>query len=100
MDVGHDKWYGVAGAVSIPLKLGWSVSPRWEFYNDAAGATSGQIQKLQELTGTLQYQVKKFPLIARLEFRGDFSDHAFFGGSKYQPTALMGLLYTFKGKIS
>jgi len=100
VDVGHDKWYGVAGAVSIPLKLGWSVSPRWEFYNDAAGATSGQIQKLQELTGTLQYQVKKFPLIARLEFRGDFSDHAFFGGSKYQPTALMGLLYTFKGKIS
>ena len=24
VDVGHDKWYGVAGAVSIPLKLGFT----------------------------------------------------------------------------
>lgn len=102
---GHDQWYGVAGAVSIPLKAGWSVSPRWGFYNDAAGATSGQMQKLQEWTGTLQYQLKKFPLITRGEYRYDFSDHDFFAGNgsrppaKSQQTALVGMVYTFKGKI-
>jgi len=101
---GRDHWYGVAGAVTIPIAARWSVSPRWEYYNDATGATTGVAQQVQEVTATLQYQPRVPAFTARAEFRCDFSDKPFFdnngttAGSRRQPTALLALLYTWKGK--
>jgi len=100
---GRDDWFGIAGAVTLPMSARWSISPRWEYYNDATGATTGVIQKLQEVTATLQYQPRIPDLTARAEFRCDFSDKPFFDSgtspaSKLQPTALLALLYTWKGK--
>jgi hypothetical protein len=101
---GRDRWYGVAGAVTIPLVARWSISPRWEYFNDPTGATTGVAQQLQELTATLQYQPRVPALTARAEFRCDFSDKPFFdnngtpSASRRQETALVALLYTWKGK--
>jgi hypothetical protein len=101
--LGRDSWYGIAGAVALPISARWSISPRWEFYNDATGATTGLAQKLQEVTATLQYQPPVRGLLLRAEIRDDFSDKPFFvTGSKEtsrrQETALIALLYTFKGQ--
>jgi hypothetical protein len=101
---GRDRWYSVAGAVTIPVAARWSISPRWEYYNDATGATTGVAQQLQEVTATLQYQARVPALTARAEFRCDFSDKPFFdnngtpSSSRRQETALVALLYTWKGK--
>jgi hypothetical protein len=99
---GRDSWYGVAGAISIPVAARWSISPRWEYFDDPNGATTGLKQRLQEITATLQYQPPIHALVARAEFRCDFSDKPFFldngssVGSRRQPTALVALLYTWK----
>jgi hypothetical protein len=101
---GRDHWYSVAGAVTIPVAARWSISPRWEYFNDATGATTGVAQQLQEVTATLQYQPRVPALTARAEFRCDFSDKPFFenngtpSASRRQETALVALLYTWKGK--
>jgi hypothetical protein len=100
---GRDSWYGVAASATLPIVNRWSVSPRWEFYNDVTGATSGVVQKLQELTTTVQYQPPVKNLLIRAELRGDFSDTPFFltestTKSKKQETALLAVLYTWKGK--
>jgi len=101
--LGRDSWYGVAGAVTLPIAARWSISPRWEYYNDPTGATSGTAQQLQEVTATLQYQPKVRDMLVRAEFRSDFSDKPFFltgrtETSKRQETALLAVLYTWKGK--
>jgi hypothetical protein len=101
--LGRDSWYGIAGAVTLPISARWSVSPRWEYYNDPTGATSGVKQSLQELTGTLQYQPRVNNMLVRFELRSDFSDEPFFltgvaAKSKTQDTALLALLYTWKPK--
>lgn len=100
---GRDSWYGVAGAMMVPIFARWSVCPRWEFYKDATGATSGVTQGLQEVTATLQYQPRLRNLLLRGELREDFSNKAFFltdrkDLSKRQATALVSILYTVHGK--
>jgi hypothetical protein len=100
---GRDSWWGVAGSLTVPLIAHWSLCPRWEFYKDATGATSGLVQSLQEVTATVQYQPRIKDLFVRAELRSDFSDKPFFlsgntATSKKQATALLAILYTVRGK--
>jgi Putative beta-barrel porin-2, OmpL-like. bbp2 len=74
---GYDRWYGWATAWRYSLSDRWSISPRVEWYNDATGATTGIPQHLQEFTLTGEYRPTKF-LMARLEYRRDWSDRASF----------------------
>jgi hypothetical protein len=74
---GYDRWYGWATAWRYSSKDRWSIGPRVEWYNDATGATTGLPQHLHEATLTGEYRPVKFAM-ARLEYRRDWSDRAFF----------------------
>jgi len=94
--LGRDRWWGVAGSASLPIINRWSFCPRWEFFNDPTGATTGVAQRIQEVTGSFQYQPKLKDMAIRAELRNDFSNQMFFAKSKTQATALLAVLYTFK----
>ncbi len=76
---------------------------RYERLNDRAGLFSGTIQNLNELTSTLGWRpVEGFE--ARLEYRRDFSNVAFFSTSQpgrlssHQDTFTLGMLWWLGGK--
>lgn len=99
---GADAWYGAAAAVRWNLNERLSLSPRVEYYIDQTGFTSGLAQHLRELTGTVQYKLANF-VTARLEYRKDFSNRAFFprtatGLDNDQATLSLALLVSFKGE--
>jgi hypothetical protein len=90
---GKDQWSGVAGAARFSLAKHWSLSPRFERFNDSTGFNTGTPQHVLEGTATLDYHPAKF-LIARSEFRRDWSDHAVFANDRRtQKTVLMGLIF-------
>ena len=108
-DYGHDSvagdgvdWYGVAFGVKYQHDDKWAFIPRYEYFKDANGFSTGTTQNLQEVTLTGEYKTP-VGLLARFEFRTDFSDKEFFlndSGStkKYQPTVVVGLIYAFSSK--
>jgi hypothetical protein len=94
--VGKDQWTGVAGAARFSLAKHWSISPRFERFNDSTGFNTGIPQHVLEGTATLDYHPAKF-LIARSEFRRDWSDHAVFANDRRtQTTVLMGLIFVIQ----
>ena len=108
-DYGHDKvsgngvdWYGVAFGVKYQHNDKWAFSPRYEIFDDADGFSTGTVQRLQELTLTGEFKAPA-GLLARVEFRNDFSDDKFFvkdsgALSKTQPIIMVGLIYAFSNK--
>ena len=65
-------------------------------FDDPEGFTTGTAQRVEEFTLTGEYKMNDW-LMSRLEFRNDWSDVPFFqtskpGGSKTQPTVLLGLI--------
>jgi hypothetical protein len=108
-DYAHDKvagdgvsWYGVAFGVKYQHDDQWAFIPRYEIFKDAQGFSTGTTQTLQEVTLTGEYKTP-VGLLARFEFRTDFSDQEFFLSSsgdakKYQPTVTVGLIYAFSAK--
>jgi hypothetical protein len=108
-DYGHDKvsgdgvdWYGVAFGVKYQHNDQWAFIPRYEIFKDADGFSTGTTQTLQEITLTGEYKTP-VGLLARVEFRTDFSDEKFFvkdsgALSKTQPTVMVGLVYAFSSK--
>jgi hypothetical protein len=100
---GSSRWVGIAGAGRFGV-LGWlALSPRAEWFNDAAGFTTGTPQKLGEVTLTAEFKAAS-RLLSRIEYRKDWSDQAFFergagpGRVKTQDTILVGLVAYFAGK--
>jgi hypothetical protein len=95
---GHSSWYGVAGAFRYQLTKRIAISPRVEWFNDANGFSTGTVQKLKEGTITGEYKYND-RVVARLEFRRDTSDKAFFdrgaqlAAVKSQNTATLGLMF-------
>ena len=80
----------------------WAFSPRYEYYNDADAFTTGLDQKLQEITLTGEYKTP-VGLLARFEFRSDFSNKEFFvkdsgATTKTQPWVSVSLIYAFSSK--
>ena len=92
------SWQGIAGAFRYQLTKRIAISPRAEFFNDANGFSTGTIQKIKEGTITGEYKYNDH-LVARLEFRHDASDKAFFdrgaqlAAAKGMNTATLGLVY-------
>lgn len=100
---GKDQWSGVAAAAKFSTSKKTSLSFRAERFNDTTGFTTGTPQHLEEGTATFDYRPASF-LIARSEFRRDWSDQAVFDldgkprASKSQTTMLVGLILVLKGE--
>jgi hypothetical protein len=109
VDYGHDKvggdpvdWYGLALGAKYQATDKWAFSPRYEIFKDADGFATGTTQTLQDITLTGEYKAAG-GLIARFEFRTDFSDEDYFAkdsGSlvSTQPSLSIGLIYAFSSK--
>jgi hypothetical protein len=106
-DYGHNNaplsgpsasWYGIAGAFRYQLSKRFAISPRIEWFDDANGFSTGTVQKIKEGTITGEYKYNDH-LLARLEFRRDVSDKAFFdrgaqtATAKSMNTATLGLVF-------
>ena len=108
-DYGHDKvtgdgvdWSGVAVGVKYQATPTWAFSPRYELFTDSDGFATGLDQTVQEITLTGEYKAPA-GLLARIEFRTDFSDEEYFTKddgdfTKTQPTLTFSLVYSFSNK--
>jgi hypothetical protein len=83
-DYGHDTvggigghWQGIAGYARFQANKVIAIAPRFEWYDDHAGFTTGAVQTLKEATITLEAKALD-SLLCRLEYRGDFSDQNVF----------------------
>jgi hypothetical protein len=100
---GQNHWDGIAGAARFQLTGAWAMAPRIEWFNDAAGFSTGTIQKMKEFTYTLEYKAKE-GLLMRTEFRHDWSNAAVFDHGnqaanwKSQDTVLVGFVAFFGPK--
>ena len=96
-------WTGVAGAVHYQVTGKWSFSPRVEWFNDHNGFATGTNQHVKEVTLTGEYKMLE-GLLARLEYRYDWSDVPFFNvgtilaHSKTQTTLTLGVVAYFGPK--
>ena len=108
-DYGRDKesgatvqWQGVAANAKFQANDWFALAPRWEYFDDEHGFTSGAAQKIKEFTITGEFKHKD-GVIARLEYRHDYSDIPFFLKnanlpSDHQDTFTVGLIYAFSTK--
>lgn len=60
--------------------------PRYEWFHDVDGYTTGTPQRVQEVTLTGDYIIAR-GLVSRLEYRNDWSDQAAFQQSAGRPPA-------------
>ncbi len=97
---GKVHWQGVAGYLRYTPTEKLSFTPRYEWFGDYNGFSTGTAQRVKEFTMTGEYKVRP-SLITRLEYRRDWSDRPFFPKSdplilaKSQSTVLAGLIWTF-----
>jgi hypothetical protein len=94
-------WTGVAFAARMSKGI-FAFTPRFEWFNDADGFSTGTAQKLKEFTVTGEVKLKE-GVLTRLEYRRDFSNERFFergptGSSKHQDTILIGMTAYFGPK--
>lgn len=94
-------WTGIAFAAKMSKGI-FAFTPRFEFFNDADGFSTGTTQKVKEFTMTGEIKMKE-GVLTRLEYRRDFSNQKFFergasGLSKNQDTVLIGLVAFFGPK--
>jgi putative OmpL-like beta-barrel porin-2 len=95
-------WQGIAGYAKLQARKWLAVSPRFEWYDDPSGFTTGAPQTLKEVTGTFELKPSD-ALVWRIEYRHDFSDSPVFEtGSgafkKTQSSIGFGVLYSFSTK--
>jgi len=84
------KWYGIAGAVHFQPTSKWAFTPRVEWFKDRDGFETGLAQDLKEVTLTGEYRMIE-GLLARLEYRRDWSNQPFFfRGSSVNGTTGLG----------
>jgi hypothetical protein len=95
-------WQGIAGYAKVQANKVVAFSPRVEWYDDPSGFTTGAVQKLKEVTGTLELKSTE-GFMWRIEYRTDFSDSAVFKNQsgalkKNQSSIGFGVLYSFSTK--
>jgi len=92
------RWQGLAVYARVQVLPSWALTPRFEWYDDTDGFTTGAAQKVKELTFTTEQKLGG-KLLTRIEYRHDFSDVPFFpkdgGLSKNQDNLTVGLVYVF-----
>jgi hypothetical protein len=97
-------WQGIAGIVKFQASKVVAFAPRYEYYNDADGFSTGTIQKLQEFTATLELKAAD-NFLWRIEYRGDWSNQTPFLNSSTgtyqgsQQSIGFGILYSFTSKL-
>jgi hypothetical protein len=97
---GSSGWHGVATSVQWKPASRVALSPRYEWFHDVKGFTTGTAQVLQEVTVTGDYYLHR-GLAVRAEYRLDRSDKPFFdqgdrvGINRSQPTALVSIIASF-----
>lgn len=107
-DYGHDTvagadavWQGVAIYAKAQATPNFALIPRYEYYDDADGFTTGTAQAVQEFTLTAEVKHSQ-GLITRLEYRRDWSDTDFFKKGRAlrdnQNTFSVGFVYAFSSK--
>lgn len=108
-DYGHDRvagapvhWQGIAGYLRVQANKWLAFTPRFEWYDDHDGFTTGLPQTVKEITFTSEHKISN-GLLTRLEYRRDFSDKGFFFKPvdrlvKAQSTITFGLVYAFSSK--
>jgi hypothetical protein len=74
---GYNDWYGLAGAGRYQLSKVFAIAGRLECFDDPGGFSTGRRQTLKEGTATAEGKVNDH-LVARLEYRHDQSNQAFF----------------------
>jgi hypothetical protein len=93
---------GVAGYLKYQAAPKFAIVPRYEYYNDGDGFSTGTPQKLQDFTITLELKGAD-NFMWRVEYRGDYSNESVFKtdtGSfkKTQQSLAFGFLYSFSSK--
>ena len=97
------RWIGIAGAARFQLNKWFALAPRVEYFDDENGFSTGTKQKLKEFTFTAEGKMAE-GLLARLEFRRDWSDQPFFdrgatpAASKTMTTIALGIVAFFGPK--
>ena len=71
------RWQGIAVALHYQATGKVAFTPRYEYYKDGSGFTTGLQQNVNEFTMTGEYKIPE-GLLARLEYRRDGSDEPFF----------------------
>ncbi len=97
---GH--WRGFAGYLRYAFTSKLAFAPRFEIFDDHDGFRTGLRQRLKEVTLTQELKLAT-NLLARFEFRRDFSDQEFFNRSfgrtvRSQNTLLVGFSYFFSSR--
>ncbi len=96
---GKAHWQGVAGYLRYSPTERLAFTPRYEWFDDHDGFSTGTPQRIKEFTMTGEYKLRP-SLITRLEFRRDWSNQPFFPKSdptvlaRSQSTVLAGLIWT------
>lgn len=94
------RWQGAGALLRYAPTKRTAFSPRFEWYGDYDGFTTGTAQRLKEITLTGEYKLRG-NLLSRLEYRRDWSDQPFFQRadpnlfSRTQTTMLGGLIWSF-----
>jgi hypothetical protein len=95
----HVHWIGTANYLKFQLTPSFALTPRFEFYSDPMGFTTGVRQQLKEFTLTPEFLVNE-NMVMRFEYRRDWSNVGVFGGdtrddARSQDTAAVGLILKF-----
>jgi hypothetical protein len=96
-------WQGVALYYKYQANKVVAVIPRYEYYSDPQGFTTGTTQKLQDFTFTVELKAAD-NFMWRIEYRGDFSNVATAFKTdtgtfkKSQNSIVFGMLYNFSTK--
>lgn len=98
-----NTFYGLGMAGHFIANNWFSVTPRWEIYNDGGGLITGKVQRLQSFTFTGEVKMAK-GFLTRAEYRRDWSNQPYFdrgnepGSHKNQDTFLLGFVVYFGPK--
>jgi hypothetical protein len=76
-DTKLNTWQGVAFALHEQATAKSALSGRFEYFTDPDGFQTGMAQHLYEFTATYEYKWVE-GLLARVEYRGDFSNEQYF----------------------
>lgn len=104
-DYGRDRsaresvtWQGIGLYAKAQVNPYFALIPRWEYYNDEDGFTTGTTQDVQEFTLTAEVKHSQ-GLVTRFEYRRDWSDVGFFRkdgrATDDQHTVSVGFVYAF-----
>ncbi|MEW6730097.1 MAG: porin [Acidobacteriota bacterium] len=95
-------WQGIVGYARYQINQRFALSPRFEYYDDHDGFTSGLRQTLKSAVITAEHNIRE-GLSTRLEYRHDSSNEKFFSKPsdrlvKGQTTLTLGIVYSFNSK--